>query len=153
MAAFTSDEMEDERIHTPGVKLLKTLLTWAEHLPDEPALPSHRESGNNTLFNDLADRIRARGLNVAIDYGYDNGLTIPMAVGLKDKPFALAVLTDDAGYMSIQSTRERHRMLAADLMVLGWSVVTVWSVGSFVNPEKEVDRIVAKVGEIYREVQ
>lgn len=153
VAAFTSDEMEDERIHTPGVKLLKTLLTWAEHLPDEPALPSRRESGSNTLFNDLADRIRARGLNVAIDYGYDNGLTIPMAVGLKDKPFALAVLTDDAGYMSIQSTRERHRMLAADLMVLGWSVVTVWSVGSFVNPEKEVDRIVAKVGEIYREVQ
>ena len=153
VSAFTADEMEDDRIHTPGVRLLKTLLTWVEHLPDEPASPQSREAGDNTLLNDLADRIRARGLDVAVDYGYDNGVTIPMVVGLKGKPFSLAVLTDDSGYMSIRSTRERHRMLAADLMTLGWSVATVWSVGSFVNPEKEVDRIVAKVGEIYREVQ
>ncbi|NEG55009.1 helicase [Bifidobacterium platyrrhinorum] len=153
VSAFSSDEMEDERIHTPGVKLLKTMLVWAEHLADEDAHPVELASGKNTLFNDLADRIRARGLDVAIDYGFDKGLTIPMVVGLKDKPYALAVLTDDAGYMSIQSTRERHRMLTADLMTLGWSAITVWSVGAFVNPEKEVDRIVARVGEMYREVQ
>ncbi|MBT1173709.1 helicase [Bifidobacterium sp. MA2] len=153
VSSFSSDEMLDERIHSAGPQLLKTMLRWAEQLNDDTVRPAETASGNNTLFNDLADRIRSRGLKVAIDYGFDKGLKIPMVVGLKDKPFALAVLTDDAGYMSIQSTRERHRMLAADLMTLGWSVATVWSVGAFVNPEKEVDRIVAKLGEIYREIK
>ncbi|MBT1181484.1 helicase [Bifidobacterium sp. CP2] len=153
VSAFSSTEMEDERIHQAGPKLLKSMLVWAEQLTDEVAHPAEHRSGYNTLFNDLAERIRSRGLDVSINYGFDNGLTIPMVVGLHGKPYALAVLTDDAGYMSIQSTRERHRMLSSDLMMLGWSVITVWSVGAFVNPEKEVDRIVAQIGEIYREVK
>ena len=37
--------------------------------------------------------------------------------------------------------------------VLGWSVMSVWSVGAFVNPDKEVDRIVDRISEIYRGVQ
>ena len=52
--------------------------------------------------------------------------------------------------MSIQSTRERHRMLSADLMTLGWSVASVWSVGAFVNPEKEVDHLVSQLADLYR---
>ena len=31
--------------------------------------------------------------------------------------------------------------------------MSVWSVAAFVNPDKEVDRIVARIGEIYREVE
>ncbi|WP_368103800.1 hypothetical protein, partial [Bifidobacterium bifidum] len=78
---------------------------------------------------------------------------IPMVVGLPDKPFALAVLTDDAQFMSVQSTRERHRGLMQDLASLGWSVMSVWSVGAFVNPDKEVDAIVSRIGEIYGDVR
>jgi len=78
---------------------------------------------------------------------------IPLVVGLKDKPFALAVQTDDANFMSVQSTRRRHRLSAQDLISLGWNVMTVWSVAAFVNPDKEVDRIVSRIGEIYREVE
>ena len=47
--------------------------------------------GGNVLFDDIADRLRARGLNAAVDYGFDKGVKIPLVVGLKDKPFALAV--------------------------------------------------------------
>ena len=31
--------------------------------------------------------------------------------------------------------------------------MTVWRVAAFVNPDKEVDRIVSRIGEIYREVE
>ncbi len=31
--------------------------------------------------------------------------------------------------------------------------MTIWSVGAFVNPEKEVDRVVARLGEIYQDKQ
>ncbi|RFD75352.1 helicase [Gardnerella vaginalis] len=159
VSAFTSKDMDDERLHQDGPKLLKTLLQWAEQLSDKPLRPEDahdveaqvaaESAQNNVLFTDLAERIRSRGLNVAVNYGFDNGVRIPLVVGLADKPFALAVLTDDAQFMSVQSTRERHRMMIQDLEALGWSVMTVWSVGAFVNPEKEVDRVVSRLGELY----
>ena len=159
VSAFTSKDMDDERLHQDGPKLLKTLLQWAEQLSDKPLRPEDahdveaqvaaESAQNNVLFTDLAERIRSRGLNVAVNYGFDNGVRIPLVVGLADKPFALAVLTDDAQFMSVQSTRERHRMMIQDLEALGWSVMTVWSVSAFVNPEKEVDRVVSRLGELY----
>ena len=109
--------------------------------------------GTNVLFNDLAGRIRNRGLEVAVNYGFKKGVRIPMVVGLKNRPYALAVLTDDTGFMSIQSTRERHRVLMQQMQGLGWSVMTVWSVGAFVNPDKEADRIIARLAELYRDVR
>lgn len=159
VSAFTSKDMEDERLHQDGPKLLKNLLQWVEKLSDKPLRPEDANdveaqiaaeaAQRNVLFTDLAERIRSRGLKVAVNYGFDNGVRIPLVVGLADKSFAVAVLTDDAQFMSVQSTRERHRMIIQDLESLGWSVMTVWSVGAFVNPEKEVDRVVSRLGELY----
>ena len=130
------------------------LLLWAEDLDEANVVrPAIKQTDENVLFNDLATRIRERGLNVAVDYGYDGGMKLPMVVGLKDKPFALAVFTDEAQFMGMQSTRERHRILPQEIESLGWSVMTIWSVGAFVNPEKEVDRVVARLGEIYQDKQ
>ena len=147
------EDLDEERLHQSGPRFLKTMLTWAEQLDDRPVLPLRDAAGGNVLFDDIADRLRARGLNAAVDYGFDKGVKIPLVVGLKDKPFALAVQTDDANFMSVQSTRRRHRLSAQDLISLGWNVMTVWSVAAFVNPDKEVDRIVSRIGEIYREVE
>ena len=153
VAAFGADELDDERLHQPGPQLLKTVLQWAEHLEPEEETPEVLFGGTNVLFNDLAGRIRNRGLEVAVNYGFKKGVRIPMVVGLKNRPYALAVLTDDTGFMSIQSTRERHRVLMQQMQGLGWSVMTVWSVGAFVNPDKEADRIIARLAELYRDVR
>ena len=152
VSAFSSEDMDDSRLHQDGSKMLKTILRWAEQLDANAVVrPAVKESGENVLFNDLAQRIRERGLDVAVDYGFDNGIKLPLVVGLKGKPFALAVLTDEAQFMGLQSTRERHRVLLQDIESLGWSVMTVWSVGAFVNPDREVDRIVARLGDLYQE--
>ncbi|MBW3090845.1 helicase [Bifidobacterium miconisargentati] len=153
VSAFGPEEMEDERLHQPGPKFLKTMLTWAGQLDGRPVLPVKNAATENMLFADIADRLRARGLETALEYGFDKGIKIPLVVGVKDKPFALAVQTDDANFMSVQSTRRRHRLSAQDLISLGWNVMTVWSVAAFVNPDKEVDRIVARISEIYGEVK
>ena len=179
VCAFKSSDMEDDRLHQDGPKLLKDLLIWAEALDDNPVdaaaagdssdavdagdegsevEPTKSQAAgdfsangfSNVLFADLAERIRSRGLNVAVNYGFSEDHSIPLVVGLPNKPFALAVLTDDARFMSIESTRERNRVLAQDLEYLGWSVMNVWSVGAFVNPEKEVERIVSRIGELYK---
>lgn len=153
VSAFGPEEMEDERLHQPGPRFLKTMLIWASQLDGRPVLPVKDAASENMLFVDLADRLRARGLDVALEYGFDKGVKIPMVVGVKGKPFALAVQTDDANFMSVQSTRRRHRLSAQDLMSLGWNVMTVWSVAAFVNPDKEVDRIMARISDIYHEVK
>lgn len=153
VSAFGSQDMEDERLHQPGPQFLKTLLAWAEQLGDRQVVPAREDAGQNVLFDDIAERLRARGLEAAVNYGFDKGTRIPLVVGLKDRPFALAVQTDDAAFMSVQSTRKRHRLSAQDLISLGWNVMSVWSVAAFVNPDKEVDRIAARIGEIYREVE
>ncbi len=152
VSAFGSEDLEDDRLHQSGPKMLKQMLKWAESLEDKKAIqPQSSDHGDNVLFNDLAERIRARGLNVAVNYGYDRGLRIPLVIGLNDRPFTLAVLTDDTAFMGVQSTRERHRILMQDLQSLGWSVMTVWSVAAFVNPEKEVDRIISRMSDLYQE--
>ena len=151
VAAFGSADLDGERLHQPGPRLLKTMLAWAETLDGHAAEPEAAPTGGNVLMDDLAARIRARGLEVAVGYGYEGGMRLPLAVGVKGRPLRLAVLTDDQDFMSIPSTRMRHRILRRQLASLGWNVMTVWSVGAFVNPDKEVDRIVARLGELYQD--
>ncbi|MEE1296088.1 MAG: helicase [Bifidobacterium sp.] len=152
VSAFGTDDLEDDRLHRDGPKMLKTILQWASHLGNEvPPKPQSKANPHNVLLNDLADRIRERGLNVAVDYGYADGMRLPMVVGPKDKPYTLAVFTDDAQFMGIQSTRERHRRLQQQMESLGWSVMTIWSVAAFVNPEKEVDRVVVALQAMAKE--
>ena len=138
-------------MHQSGPRLLKQLLSWASTLDATAVRPTPVQVADNVLFNDLAQRVKARGLEVAVDYGFSDGVRIPLVVGAKGKPFALAVLTDDAQFMGMQSTRERHRLLPQELARLGWSAMTVWSVAAFVNPDKEVDRMVARIGTLYGE--
>lgn len=151
VTTFAAQDLEDDRLHQPGPKLLKELLTWVEGLGEEEPQPGSVPESTNVLFRDLAQRLRSRGLDVAVDYGYEDSPKIPLVVGLKDKPYTLAVLTDDVEFMHTQSTRERHRFNTENLQGLGWSVMTVWSVSTFVNPDKEADRIVARLADIYQQ--
>lgn len=155
VATFKASDMNPERIHQDGPLLLKRLLTWAQGLSDadiaDYALPAEHKDDAQALLPDLARRIRQRGLKVCMNYGYNHGDRIPLVVGLPDKPYTLAVCTDDRNFMSIASTRQRHRFKVENLQMLGWSVMYVWSVGMFVDPDKEVDRIVAYLANAYDE--
>lgn len=150
VSAFGSSDLEDERLRQPGPKLMKQLLQWCEQLDALPMpKPQTSDLEPGTLLDDLAQRIRARGLNVAANYGYEGEQRIPLVVGLPGKPYVMAIMTDDAHFMSIESTRQRHRFTTDDLASLGWSVMVVWSVAAFVNPDKEVDRIVSRLAKLY----
>ena len=68
-------------------------------------------------------------------------------------PFARGLHAHELRVVGQHGQRERHRGLMQDLASLGWSVMSVWSVGAFVNPDKEVDAIVSRIGEIYGDVR
>ena len=50
--------------------------------------------------------------------------------------------------MSIRSLRQRYRFSVDDLRSLGWSVSFIWSVAAFVDPDKEVDRVVGQLSQL-----
>ena len=155
VTTFKASDMRDERIRRDGPLLLKRLLAWAQELSGSAediadyALPCEHSDDSEALLSDLARRIRQRGLNVSMNYGYNRGDRIPLVVGLPGKPYTLAVCTDDARFMDTASARVRHRFNIEKLEMLGWSVMYVWSVGMFVDPDKEVDRIVAYLANAY----
>jgi hypothetical protein len=162
VAGFTSDDLEDERLTKPGSQMLKRLLRWAENLgTGEEPVSAHPEEAS-VLLADLAARLRARGYATALGYGYDDGRHLPLVVGpktsagasagagagTKSTDYSVVVFTDDAQFMKITSLRQRHRYLAEELAVAGWKTVHVWSVGAFVNPDREVDRIAALLEDV-----
>ena len=89
VSAFGSEDLDEERLHRSGPRFLKTMLTWAEQLDDRPVLPLRDAAGGNVLFDDIADRLRARGLNAAVDYGFDKGVKIPLVRGIEGQAVCL----------------------------------------------------------------
>lgn len=114
----------------------------SDRVAGAPAVESE-PTVTDRLVVDLAERLWRHGLVVELDYGLPGGLHLPMAVGHPDLPGRLlvAVLTDDDSYVREPSVRVRDRQVPERLERLGWSVVRVWSVAAFIDPDAEVDRI------------
>lgn len=146
IAGFTPEDLEDNRLSKPGPKLLKEFLTWASGLGASVEEPTSHDEEASILLTDLARRLRARGLSAELGYGLDSQSQLPLVVGAVngDGP-RLAVFTDDERFMSIPSLRLRHRFMPRELKRAGWSTLHVWSVGAFVNPDREVERIIETV--------
>jgi hypothetical protein len=111
---------------------------------DEPAAGEPDTPGEpDRLVLDLAERLWRHGLTVEVDHGIPGGVRIPLVVGHPDVPdrFLVAVLTDDEAYTDEPSVRVRDRLVPERLERLGWSVLRVWAVAAFLDPQAEVDRI------------
>lgn len=147
ISAFGSADMDDDRLRTPGTQLLKEMLAWCEHLSDSMPMPRGHAS-DDVIVNDLANRIKSRGLTVETNYGFDGGVQVPLVVGFPGRQFRLAVKVDDARFMSVRSERQRYRFSIENLRELGWAVTFIWSVAAFVDPDKEVDRVVSQLSQL-----
>ena len=156
ISAFKAADMVDSRLTQPGSRLLKDILAWAEKVSREQHSAIRRTDPNSewqavehiqsagVLLSDLAQRLRARGYETAVSYGVNSGtsrLNLPLVVGKPGEGFTLAVFTDDEAFMAVPSLRLRHRTYPAQLAAAGWKTLQVWSVGLFVDPDRQIARI------------
>lgn len=148
VSCFAFQDLDPERLRTPGAQLLGDLLQFAQRRSLEgPASMLNdgmdSELNPDRLVIDLAERLWSAGLLVETDFGIRGGDRIPLVVGHPDFPerMLVAVLTDDDAYVAEPSVRVRDRQIAERLEVLGWTVVQVWSAAAFLDPVKEANRV------------
>ncbi|MCV2395774.1 hypothetical protein OEB99_15770 [Actinotalea sp. M2MS4P-6] len=151
VSTFGADDLDPERLTSPGPVLLRELLLAAAETDSEDA--GQPPQGPDRLVLDLAERLWRMGLTVAIDHGSPGGPRIPLAVGHPDLPDTLlvAVLTDDEEYLAEPSVRVRDRQVAERLERLGWHAVQVWSAAAFLDPQGEADAVCQAVVDAYAE--
>lgn len=152
VSSFGAEDLDSARLRPGGPQLMRDLLDFAAQrstgaaVVEQSAVGDHLggpTSGADSLLLDVAERLWRHGLDVELGHGLPGGIKIPLAVGHPGMPgrFLVAVLTDDERYVAEPSVRMRDRLVVDRLRKLGWSVVRVWSVAAFLDPEAEVDRV------------
>ena len=148
VSSLRSDEIDRDRLHHEGSRMLVDLLEIAEGHAGEgmdawPVLAGEPDR----LLVDLADHLYSRGLEVVANVGIPGGMRVPLAIGHPALPgrLLLAILTDDEEYLSEPSQRVRDRARPRWLEAQGWHVYTALSMALFIDPEKETNTIVDAV--------
>lgn len=120
--------------------------------PASRALDSEKETGEDPLVADLADRLRARGARVW--HHYDGALDMAAAPdpiqllgrGDHEIPVPVAVESDGTAKYQKMSVRERSRLRPQMLERLGWRYVSLWTIEVFTDPSSCADQIALYLG-------
>ena len=144
VSCFSADDMDPDRIHNDGVRMLRDYIAYAQSGGRELGAHSVDPVPLNPFEIDIKERLEARGLTVQPQYGV-SGYRIDFAVMHPQEPGRpiLAIEADGAQYHSAQATRDRDRLRQENLERLGWKFHRIWSTEWFDNPEFEADRAVA----------
>lgn len=133
VSCFTAEDLDPSRVRH-GVAQLAELLSFEPEAVVEQPLPAQADP----MLDDLAERLRALGLQVTLDY---RG-AIPLAASLDGK--AVAIETDYSG--GEESLRSSLRLRPAVLRRLGWHYVRVHSFDLFADPEEVALRVARTIG-------
>ncbi len=104
----------------------------------------------DSKFEELVcNRLEALNYAVATQVGY-SGYRIDLAVVHPEDQsrYILGIECDGANFHSAKSTRERDVMRQEFLEDRGWKIERIWSHDWWRDPQKEIDRIVARIEEL-----
>ncbi len=127
------EALRDSRL-TPTTRALGDVL----HRVLNPPLDAAPRSEEDPLLRDLAQRLAARGMTVAINYKSQ----IPLAASYGG--YCVAVDTDQ--WVMKMTVREGLRVRPAALAASGWHYLRVHALDLFSAPDDVADRIAAVVG-------
>jgi hypothetical protein len=123
-----------------GVEALADLVALAS-----AGSPHTREQEGDWLLADLARRLENRGAAVRQRYGA-GGATIPLVVGRSVDDYTVAVVTDDVPPRPGTSLRDAMRWQRTRLEALGWTVVPLFTLDVFMDPDAAADQVVKVAG-------
>ena len=154
MMVFTSFDpslIDLNRTSARAVRDLKHFLEFAERGPRALAEAVQGSVGGyDSPFEEaVAGRLREKGWQVVPQVGVsrfriDLGIVDPDSQG----DFLVGVECDGATYHRSATARDRDKVRAAVLEGLGWNLLRVWSTDWFVDQEREIERLHAKLESI-----
>jgi very-short-patch-repair endonuclease len=148
MAIFTSMDDGDlvvDASSARGTQVMQAFLRYARTgILDEVHVGSGR-APDSPFEIEVADALAAQGFEVVAQVGVA-GFFIDLAVRDPERQgaFLLGIECDGASYHSGRCARDRDRLRQARLAELGWTIERIWSTDWFENPQREIDRMLAR---------
>lgn len=142
------EQIDLSRVRAAGVRDLKHYLEFALKGPRalvEQSLPTGREP-DSPFETQVIKVLRNQGWAVhpqvgCSGYRIDMGVVDPRAPGR----YLLGIECDGWAYHSGATARDRDRLRQVVLEGLGWRLHRVWSTDWWINPEREVQKILARL--------
>jgi len=142
------EQIDLSRVRAAGVRDLKHYLEFALKGPRalvEQSLPTGREP-DSPFETQVIKVLRERGWVVhpqvgCSGYRIDMGVVDPRAPGR----YLLGIECDGHAYHSGATARDRDRLRQVVLEGLGWRLHRVWSTDWWINPEREVEKLLARL--------
>lgn len=154
ISGLTHNDLEPVAREYSGVRLLQSLMEFCTDVNSEEDQknapsgiqpseldPSQIEASSSELLGDLAVRICMKGYSADVDYHYPDGNIIPLVAGSRPRNYRVAVLMDTPQLVKMTSLRTRYRVIPQALESNGWVPHNVGSVGLFIDPQTEVQRL------------
>lgn len=135
ISSLAPGDINPDTVNAAGPKLLAQLLERVGGGSSELAPLDHPE-GLSPLVADLASRIEQAGWQTQVNFGYDDGIRIPLVAGSEnlEGTWRVAVLLDDEDYVNEPSLRRRDRYWLERLEQRGWIVHRTFSTSLFIDP-------------------
>ena len=148
------EQIDLDRVRAAGVRDLKHYLEFALRGPRAiAAQAAPTGQGPDSPFEStVIKRLRDKGWAVhpqvgCSGYRVDLGLVDPRAPGR----YLLGVECDGRSYHSAATARDRDRLRQHILEGLGWRIHRIWSTDWWLNPERELERLLARLEGILQE--
>ena len=144
VSSFTHEDMDDAKLNSRGMRLLKQYLRFAESNGKEIYAEGATAMERNPFELDVEDALRQRGLGIVPQYGASH-YRIDLVALHPQFPGrgVLAIECDGASYHSAPTVRDRDRLRQEHLELLGWRFVRIWSTDWYTRRDEEIDRVVA----------
>ena len=143
VSAFSPFELDPDRIHADGLKLLRGYIAYAASGGADLGRVDVDKEPSNGFERDIQQRLEAADVPIKSQYGA-SGYRIDFAAFHPEQPGrpVLAIEADGASYHSSKSARDSDRLRQEHLERLGWRFHRIWSTEYFRNPEREIERTV-----------
>ncbi|MEZ4503639.1 MAG: AAA domain-containing protein [Dehalococcoidia bacterium] len=143
VSSFSGGEMEPERLHSIGARMLRDYLLYGESGGANLGVRARPKPALNPFERDVEEQLTAHGIRLVPQYGA-SGYWIDFAAMHPDRPSepVMAIEADGASYHSAPSARDRDRLRQEHLERLGWRFHRIWSTDWFRSREQEVERAV-----------
>lgn len=146
---LSASDIDLRRSHAEGVVGLKNFLEYAATGNVIAGKSQTQNVGENAIINQIAERLRAKNLEVDTRIGRSN-FRIDLAIADANDPdkYVLGILCDGENYYGTKTERDREIVQPSVLDRLGWNIMKVWAMDWFENSDNVIAGIMKKLDEI-----